>query len=306
MGGDLAPIATLEGSLNCLSHLQDDTELHLIGNASAIEDFLKQRGVSLPENCKIVDAPEVIEMGEHPVKALQSKPKASLNVGFGLMAKGQLDGFASAGNSGAVMVAALNILKPIEGVSRPCVISAFPQLDGSFNILTDAGINVDTKPEMFVQFARLGATYSRIVFNIENPRIGLLNTGEEPGKGSLIYQRAYELLNNSKELTFVGNLEARDFFDGKADVTVCDGFTGNIVLKQTEGFYQLLKHRNIEDPFLDKFNYELYGGTPILGVRGNVVLGHGVSSAKAIENMILSTEKIARARLAEHITKAFK
>ncbi len=134
----------------------------------------------------------------------------------------------------------------------------------------------------------------------------MLNTGAEPGKGSLLYQKAHELLSNSKELTFTGNVEARDFYDGTVDVTVCDGFTGNVFLKQAEGFYQLISHRKIEDPFLEKFNSELYGGTPILGVRGNVVLGHGVSSPKAILNMILATEKIAKAKLSEHITKAFK
>lgn len=306
MGGDLAPIATLEGSLSSLSQLQKDTHLYLIGCAQKINSWLEDRGVTLPENCMITDAPEIIEMGEHPVKALQTKPRSSLNIGFSMLAQGQLDGFASAGNSGAVMVAALNALKPIEGVSRPCVISAFPQINGTYNILVDVGINVDAKPEMLVQFARLGATYASVVYGIENPRIGLLNTGAEPGKGSLLYQKAYELLIQSKELTFTGNLEARDFYEGLVDVTVCDGFTGNVFLKQAEGFYQLIKKRNIEDPFLEKFNYELYGGTPILGVKGNVVLGHGVSSAKAISNMILATERIARAKLSEHITKAFK
>lgn len=306
MGGDLAPIATLEGSLDALPRLHKNTRLHLIGCAQKINSWLEDGSVALPENCTITDAPEIIEMGEHPVKALQTKLRSSLNIGFAMLARGELNGFASAGNSGAVMVAALNALKPIEGVTRPCVISAFPQLNGSYNILVDVGINVDAKPEMLLQFAKLGATYASVVYGIENPRIGLLNTGTEPGKGSLIYQKAYELLINSKDLTFAGNLEARDFYEGLVDVTVCDGFTGNVFLKQAEGFYQLIKQRNIEDSFLEKFNYELYGGTPILGVRGNVVLGHGVSSAKAISNMILATERIAQAKLSEHITKAFK
>ncbi len=306
MGGDHAPVATLEGSLDSLSQLSKDTRLHLIGNEESINSLLQERGLELPANGVIVDAPDSIGMGEHPIKALQSKPQSSLNIGFRMLASGQLDGFASAGNSGAMMVAALNFLKPIEGVSRPCVISAFPKLDGSYNILVDVGINVDAKPEMLVQFARLGATYSRVVYGIENPRVGLLNTGAEAGKGSLLYQKAHELLSNTKELTFTGNIEARDFYEGDADVTVCDGFTGNVFLKQAEGFYQLLKHRNIVDPFLEKFNYELYGGTPILGVNGNVVLGHGVSGKVAISNMILATEKIAQSQLSEHIIKAFK
>ncbi len=306
MGGDLAPIATLEGGISSLLELQEDTKLHLIGAGDKIQQWLGERSINLPENCVIVDAPQAIEMGEHPVKALQSKPQSSLNIGFALLAAGKLDGFASAGNSGAVMVAAMNALKLIDGVSRPCVIGVFPQLNGGFNILVDVGINVDAKPELLLQFAKLGATYATVVHGIDNPRVGLLNTGAEPGKGSLLYQKAHELLSNSKELTFTGNVEARDFYDGTVDVTVCDGFTGNVFLKQAEGFYQLISHRKIEDPFLEKFNYELYGGTPILGVRGNVVLGHGVSSPKAILNMILATEKIAKAKLSEHITKAFK
>ncbi len=306
MGGDLAPIATLEGGIASLPQLQEETKLHLIGSADRMRLWLNERNVHLPQNCVIVDAPQTIEMGEHPVKALQSKPQSSLNVGFAMLANGKLDGFASAGNSGAVMVAAMNALKLIEGVNRPCVIGVFPQLNGGFNILVDVGINVDAKPEMLVQFAKLGATYATVVHGIDNPRIGLLNTGGEPGKGSLLYQKAHELLSSAKELTFTGNVEARDFYDGIVDVTVCDGFTGNVFLKQAEGFYQLISHQKIEDAFLEKFNYELYGGTPILGVRGNVVLGHGVSSPKAISNMILATEKIAEAKLSEHITKAFK
>jgi glycerol-3-phosphate acyltransferase PlsX len=306
MGGDLAPIATLKGSVSFLAELKGDTRLHLVGPAQIIEGWLAENKIILPDNCVVVDAPQTIEMGEHPVKALQAKPQSSLNVGFGMLAAGKLNGFASAGNSGAVMVAAMHALKLIEGVNRPCAIGVFPQLNGNTNILVDVGINVDAKPEMLVQFAQLGATYAKVVHQIENPRIGLLNTGAEPGKGSLLYQRAHELLSNSKDLTFTGNIEARDFYDGTVDVTVCDGFTGNVFLKQAEGFYQLVAHQQIKDSFLEKFNYELYGGTPILGVRGNVVLGHGVSSPKAITNMIHATEKIARAKLSEHLTKAFK
>lgn len=306
MGGDLAPIATLDGAMIALPQLGDHTRLHIIGKEESIRKTLNDKGNVLPENALIVDAPQSIDMGEHPVKALQTKPLSSLNIGFGLLAEGKLDGFASAGNSGAVMVAALNSLKLIEGLTRPCVISAFPQLNGGYNVLVDVGINVDAKPEMLVQFARLGATYVKVVYGVETPRVGLLNTGAEPGKGSLLYQKAHELLSNSKELTFTGNVEARDFYDGVVDVTVCDGFTGNVFLKQAEGFYQLIKKRNVDDPFLDKFNYELYGGTPILGVRGNVVLGHGVSGPLAISNMILATERIALAGLSEHIIKAFK
>ncbi len=305
MGGDLAPLATLEGTLASLSHLGTDTQLHLIGPSEVILSFFKEKGIPVPDNIQISEATEVIEMGEHPVKALQSKPHASLNVGFSMLASGQLDGLASAGNSGAVMVASLNALKSIPGVSRPCVMGAFPQLNGSYNVVLDVGINVDVKPELLVQFAKLGVIYSKQVFGVSNPRVGLLNTGEEPTKGSLLYQKTHELLSNSKEFTFTGNIEARELYDDRVDVVVCDGFTGNVLLKQAEGFYHLIQQRNIHDSLLEKFNYELYGGTPILGVQGNVILGHGVSSARAISNMILATEKIAKAKLSDHITKAF-
>ena len=191
------------------------------------------------------------------------------------------------------MVGAMHALKPIEGILRPCVASAFPLPDGAKNVLLDVGINVDCKPEMLLQFARLGEVYAREVLGVNKARIGLLNTGSEKSKGSLLYQKAHELLAAEPGLNFIGNIEPRDFFDGNVDVTVCDGFTGNIVLKQTEGFYKLLEQRKVKDDYLSSFNYEQYGGTPVLGVNGNVLLGHGVSSSKAISNMILASEKVA-------------
>jgi len=306
MGGDSAPKVTLEGSAKALPELDKDTRLYLIGPQKVIQEFLESEGLNGDSRLVVVSAEEAIGMDEHPVKALQQKKNSSLAVGFGLLAQKKIDGLASAGNSGAVMVGALNALKPIEGVMRPCVVSAFPQKNDSHNILVDVGINVDAKPEMLQQFARLGEVYSRLVYGVEQPRVGLLNTGEEEGKGSLLYQKAYEILKNTKDITFVGNLEAREFYEDRADVTVCDGFTGNVFLKQAEAFYNLLQYRNIKDPFLEKFNYERYGGTPILGVNGNVVLGHGVSGTTAIANMILATEKVAKAKLSENITKVFK
>lgn len=306
MGGDLAPEATLEGSLKAISRLNANTCLHLIGPEETIKAYFESQKIATAENWKIVNASQTIGMDENPVKALQQKPDSSMAIGFALMGRGILQGFASAGNSGAMMVAAMHALKPIEGVTRPCAISAFPQKGNSYNILVDVGINVDAKPEMFLQFAKLGVVYAQEVYHIKNPRVGLLNTGTEKHKGSLLYQKAHDILSNSKEITFAGNIEAREFYENTVDVTVCDGFTGNVFLKQAEGFYKLLQYREIRDPFLDRFNYELYGGTPVLGVNGNVILGHGASSALAITNMILATEKVAQAKLSEHITKAFK
>ncbi len=305
LGGDWAPEAALSGSLSALNLLGENTILHFIGPQNLVQQHLDEQHPALAKKAVIHPTDDFVEMGENPVKALQKKPQASINIGCALMAKGVLNGFASAGNSGALMVAAMHFLKPINGVSRPCVVSAFPQKNEHKNVLVDVGINADAKPEMLVQFAKLGQLYSHHVLGVKSPRVALLNTGAEPSKGSLLYQKTHELLTDAKDITFVGNLEARDFYDGVSDVTVCDGFTGNVVLKQAEGFYNLLKHQNIEDPFIEKFNYEEYGGTPILGVNGNVILGHGISSSKAICNMILATEKVAKANLALHINKAF-
>lgn len=304
MGGDFAPHATLEGAVRALEKLSPDSELWLFGNEIAINEHLVNAKIDRSQ-VRIVPTTQVIEMDEHPIKALQSKKDSSLAVGFGMLAHKKLDVFASAGHSGAVMIGAIHSVKQIESVWRPCVASAFPLPDGSKNILLDVGINVDCKPEMLVQFAKLGSVYAREVFNIESPRIGLLNTGSEETKGSLMYQKAHELLKLESNINFVGNIESREFFDGKCDVTVCDGFAGNLILKQTEAFYKLIRQRNIDDDYLNQFNYENYGGTPVLGVNGNVLLGHGISNGNAICNMILAAEKVAKANLADHIKKAF-
>ncbi len=302
LGGDFAPQAVFDGVEKVLPQLQPDTQLHLVGPQQRVSDFIAQ--VHNSSQLHLLAAEEAVSMDEHPVKALQQKRNATINVAYQAMAAKKLDAFASAGNSGAVMVGAMNYLKTIAGISRPCVLSSFPRTDGNFNTLLDVGINVDARPELLVEFARLGDIYAREILGVAQPRVALLNTGSEAGKGSLLYQKAYELLLSNPEINFVGNLEARDFYHQQVDVTVCDGFTGNVFLKQAEGFYHMIKERGVQDEFLDKFNYENYGGSPVLGINGNVILGHGVSGASAIYNMILTTEKVARASLAEKIKKA--
>lgn len=304
MGGDQAPQVVLEGFLRALPMLKEETRIQLIGPEEHIGSFLADHSVD-DDRVRVIHAPEHIGMEEHPVKALQQKQNSTLNIGFHLLAKGELQSFASAGNSGAVMVAAMNALGTIEGIDRPCAVSAFPLPGGSHNILLDVGINVDVRPHQFAQFAKLGGIYAREVYGIREPRIGLLNTGAEESKGNILYQKGHAVLKNLKEFTFVGNIEARDFYEGLADVTVCDGFTGNIFLKQAEGFYSLIKQRSVQDSFLEKFNYERYGGTPILGLNGNVLLGHGISGPEAIKNMIFAGEKVAEVKLSEKIQKTF-
>ena len=245
-------------------------------------------------------------MGEHPTKAFVKKPKSSISIGFHLMKEGLIDGFASAGNSGAMLVGAFYTIKSITGVIRPSITSILPKENGGVGLLLDVGINADCKPDVPNQFAILGSLYAEHVHGISNPKVALLNIGEEEGKGNLLTQAAYNLLKDSEEFNFVGNVEGRDLFNESADVIVCDGFTGNIVLKQAEAFYALTKKRGIKDAYFDRFNYENYGGTPILGVNGTVMIGHGISNAKAIKNMLLHTAEVIDAKLSDKIKIAFQ
>jgi glycerol-3-phosphate acyltransferase PlsX len=221
------------------------------------------------------------------------------------MKEGNLDAFSSCGNSGAMLVGAMYTIKSIPGVIRPCITTAFPKESGGFNLLLDVGTNADCKPDVLYQFAILGKLYAEHVFGMKNPKVGLLNIGEEPEKGNLVAQSAYGLMKDSKDFNFIGNVEGRHIFTDEADVIVCEGFTGNVVLKFAEAWYSKIKSRGINDDYFDRFNYELYGGTPILGVNGSVVIGHGISSPLAIKNMILLSYNVAQAQLPEKIKQAF-
>ena len=305
MGGDFAPSATIEGSVLALNSLSNDTEIVLIGDENIIKKELQKHQIE-SSKFTIVHAPDNIEMGDHPTKALVQKPNSSIAVGFGLLKKGKIDGFASAGNSGSMLVGALYTIKSITGVIRPCITSVLPKENGGIGLILDVGINADCKPDVLNQFASLGSLYATHVHKLKNPRIALLNIGEEEGKGNLLCQAAYNLMKDSEEYNFTGNIEGRDLFNDRADVIVCDGFTGNVVLKQAEAFYALTKKRGITDKYFDRFNYENYGGTPILGVNGSVIIGHGISNAKAIMNMILHTAEVIDAKLSSKIKKAFQ
>ena len=172
--------------------------------------------------------------------------------------------------------------------------------------MLDVGSNADCKADVLCQFAVLGSIYAKHVFSKKRPKVALLNIGEEESKGNLLTIAAHELLKTQDDINFIGNIEGRDIFSGKADVIVCDGFTGNIVLKQAEGIFSLMKKRGITDEYFDSFNYENYGGTPILGIRGNVIIGHGISNDIAIKNMLLHSYEVASSGLAKKIKKAFK
>lgn len=303
-GGDFAPKATIDGALLAREVLSNDVTIVLLGDEEIIRSEFANRGKDL-NGFEVVHAPEVITYHDHPTRAIPKKPNSSIAVGFDLLAKTNLDVFASTGNTGAMLVGAMYKLNTVPGIIRPCITSTLPCLDGSQAILLDVGSNADCKADVLYQFAVLGALYSQHVHGVENPRVALLNIGEEDSKGNLLTIAAYKLLSESDELNFTGNIEGRDLFTGVADVIVCDGFTGNIVLKEAEGIYTLMRKRGIRDEYFDRFNYENYGGTPILGVKGNAVIGHGISNDIAIKNMLLHSYEVAASGLATKINDAF-
>lgn len=303
-GGDFAPIATIDGALLAREVLSNDVTIVMLGDEEIIRSEFANRGKDFV-GFEVIHAPEVITYHDHPTRAIPKKPNSSIAIGFELLSKGYLDVFASTGNTGAMLVGAMYKLNTVPGIIRPCITSTLPCVDGSHTILLDVGSNADCKADVLYQFAVLGALYSKHVHGVENPRVALLNIGEEDSKGNLLTLAAYKLLSESDELNFTGNIEGRDLFTGIADVIVCDGFTGNIVLKEAEGIYTLMRQRGIRDEYFDRFNYENYGGTPILGVKGNAVIGHGISNDIAIKNMLIHSYEVAASGLATKINDAF-
>jgi glycerol-3-phosphate acyltransferase PlsX len=245
-------------------------------------------------------------MGEHPTKAFSQKPNSSIFLGFKHLKEKQIDAFASAGNTGAMLVGSMFTVKAVPGVIRPCITGILPKENGGFGVILDVGTNADCKPDVLYQFGILGSLFAKEVYKIQNPKVGLLNIGEEAEKGNLVSQAAYNLMKDSKDFNFIGNIEGRDLFGDAADVIVCEGFVGNVVLKSAEAFYKLIKTRKRSDDYFDRFNYELYGGTPVLGINSNVLIGHGISSAIAFKNMLLLARDISEAKLDEKIKTVFQ
>jgi len=306
MGGDFAPEATVLGAILAQKEMSSQDRIVLIGDQEQILFILNRENVA-PENFDIVHASQVIDMHDHPAKAFTKKPDSSITIGFHLLAKGEIDGFASAGNTGAMMVGAMYTVKVIPGVIRPVITASIPKPDGSYSIILDVGLNPDTKPDVLYQYGILGSLYAENVYNLKNPKVGLMNIGSEEEKGNLVTKSAHELMKDSSDFNFIGNVEANELFnENKADVIVCDGFVGNVILKEAEAFYTLYRKRKLKDEFFDRFNFENYGGTPILGVNKNIVIGHGISNDKAIKNMILHTEEVVKANLSEKIKEVFK
>ncbi|MBT5090616.1 MAG: phosphate acyltransferase PlsX [Flavobacteriales bacterium] len=300
MGGDYAPQKTVHGAILALNELKSDTEIVLFGKESEILSELKKHNINA-NNFKIINCVDVIDMGEHPTKAFKSKPNSSIAKGFKSLAKGEIDGFASAGNTGAMFVGGYYSVKAITGVLRPAISTLIPREDGGVTVLLDVGANADCKPDVLCQFGILGSLFSEHVCGIKEPKVSLLNLGEEKTKGNMLTQASYSMMKQNSDYKFIGNIEGRDIFDSETDVIICDGFTGNIVLKEAEGIYSIMKKRGLLDDYFKRFNYENYGGTPILGLNKTVIIGHGISNEFAIKNMITLTQDVVEADLASKI-----
>jgi glycerol-3-phosphate acyltransferase PlsX len=304
LGGDFAPVSNVNGAILAKSILPSEVDLVLFGDQEIILSCLLNCKAN-PSDFQIVHAPDLITMNDHPTRAIPNKPNSSIAVGFEYLAKNKIQVFASTGNTGAMLVGAIYKINTIPGVIRPCITSVLPTIDGGNSILLDVGSNADCKPDVLYQFGVLGSIYAKNVYGIKSPKIGLLNIGEEETKGNLLTLATHKLFKDSDEINFIGNVEGRDIFTGMADVIVCDGFTGNVVLKEAEGIYTLIKKRGIKDQYFDRFNYENYGGTPILGVKGNVIIGHGISNEKAVKSMIMHSYEVAKSGLAKKVNEAF-
>jgi glycerol-3-phosphate acyltransferase PlsX len=305
MGGDYAPKATVLGAIEAYKVLSADQKLVLIGDKDTAVSILQENNFN-PDHFEFVHTTEVIGMGEHPTKAVVQKPDSSIAIGFKLLKENSIQAFSSAGNTGAMLVGAMFSVKTIPGVIRPAMTAIVPKLKGGLGIILDVGANADCKPDVLLQFGVLGSLLAESVYNIDNPRIALMNIGEEEEKGNLLLQATYPLMRDANLFNFVGNIEGRDLFEDNNDVVVCDGFTGNVILKLAESFYVISLKKKFNDEFFDRFNYEQYGGSPILGVNAPVVVGHGISSPEAIKNMVLLSKNMIETNLIDKIKQAFQ
>lgn len=304
MGGDYAPEATLLGASDVLPLLSHDQQLVLIGDQARIHEVMREHSLDLSA-CTIHHCPDVIGMGDHPSKSYARMPDSSIAQGFKLLHQQELDGFCSAGNTGAMLVGASVSVKAIPGIIRPALALVIPGLDDTYSVILDVGLNPDCKPDVLYQFGILGSLYAEYVLDKKDPSVGILNIGSEDSKGNLVVRSAIELMHDSPDFHFAGSLEANAVFGAHmTDVIVCDGFIGNIIIKEAEGFYSIHRKRGYKDAFFEKLNFENIGGTPIVGINSNVIIGHGISNRVAIKNMILQTVSVIQADLTQKIKEA--
>jgi glycerol-3-phosphate acyltransferase PlsX len=304
MGGDFAPESIIEGAVDSLQRLSVTEKLVLIGDEPSVLRKLKEMQIDL-SLFDVVHTSQVIEMADHPAKAFSQKKDSSIAVGYEMLKNGDLDGFCSAGNTGAMLVGASYTVNVIPGVLRPALATVLPCIDNRSFVLLDVGLNPDCKSDVLLQYGILGSIYAKCVLGKDNPTVGLLNIGEEETKGTPTVKAAFELMKEHPEINFAGNIEGNALFrETMTDVIVCDGFVGNVILKMGEAFHHLYKIRNLKDAFFDRLDWENIGGTPIVGINANVVIGHGISKRKAIMNMILQTREVVHANLAQKIKEA--
>jgi glycerol-3-phosphate acyltransferase PlsX len=319
MGGDFAPQNTVLGAIQALEE-NKNFELFLVGKKSEIERVISENNLSFNQN-NIINAEEVIEMGESPTIALKKKLESSIVVGANLVKNKKADAFVSAGNTGAMMAASTLLMGRIKGVGRPTIGSIFPNESGVCTVF-DVGASVDSKPKHLLEYAIMGTIFTKEIYGIENPKVGMLSVGEEESKGNEISIAASNLIKKT-QLNFVGNVEGRDILKGTVHVVVCDGFVGNILLKFGEGVLNYLKFKlksYAEINFFNKlkvglvkttlkeilreFDYQEYGGVPLLGVNGISIIGHGSSTPKAIKNMVLRAKEMHSRNLIEKIANS--
>ena len=317
MGGDHAPKSEVEGAIRAVT--ERDVRVILVGLEDVIRQELAKHAGSSSLPIEVRHAPEVITMEDSAAKALRSKKNSSIHVSSRMVRDGEAQGFVSAGNTGAVMVTAKTIQGMVRGVQRPTLASAFPTLKGTPVVVVDVGANVDSTPTMLAQFAVMGEIYSRTIFHIPNPRVGLLSIGEEEHKGNELTRAATPLLK-TLPIQFIGNVEGRDIYSGLADVVVCDGFIGNVALKVSEGLvemmFSMLKEsleatvtrklgyvlsKEAYRDFRKRVDYSEYGGAPLLGVKGISIICHGRSNPNAIKNAIRVAAEFAEGRINEKI-----
>jgi glycerol-3-phosphate acyltransferase PlsX len=322
MGGDYAPENTVAGALEALQETRNRFSVILVGREDAIKKVLRKHRIN-GEVHSVVNASEVITFDDIPTVALKTKKQSSIVVGMNLHKEGKVDAFVSAGNTGAVLSASTLILGRIDGVGRPTIGTFLPSERGMC-ILLDAGANLDCRPHHLLEFAIMGSIYARHVLHYEKPTVGLLNVGEEASKGGGQLQEAFRLLSRSR-LNFIGNVEGGDILQGRAQVVVCDGFVGNVVLKFGESVIELVRKRLKEQAhegllkklrariaygslktMMRDFDYQEYGGVPVLGVQGVCIIGHGQSTAKAVRNMILRAEEMVVRNINGQIRSALR
>lgn len=305
MGGDFAPLEAVKG-LKLFLDKNSNTVVYCIGDEQQLKPLIGEYNVT-EEKIFIIHTSEVIGYNEHPTKALKEKPNSSISKGFQLLASGKADAFLSSGNTGAMLVGSMFFLKPLEGILRPTIATVVPKIGGSTGVLLDVGLNVDCKSQHLDQFAILGSLYASTILGINNPGVGLLNVGEEEGKGNALCKEAYSLLKENAQINFIGNVEGRDIFSTNNDVIVCDGYTGNVVLKMAESIYDIVKSRSLhKDEFMHRFAYENYGGTPVLGVEKPVIIGHGISNDIAFCNMLSVAKRMIETNVCNVIRNAFQ